>query len=216
MSNVPFRYRNRLSPSAHLLLRSIMTERDEQLHADDALLLLFLSGELNDADAAAVRARLSTDAALVRRLEALRPIDDALHAVVAGESGLPAARSEQLLRKTIATVNRDALRRRADPKATAAHAGLRFPRWGLPLGVAAALVMGFGVWVLRSDGPSRVEPQIAEVPQSSPITPTDEDEILLADAFTSVDFGDQTDVVDQIEQELRSMRSAEGSDDLFR
>jgi anti-sigma factor RsiW len=122
-----------------------------QLENDQAILLMYLADELPPADRTEVDRRLARDAALCAQLEELR----ACHKVVTQSLGeldkaqpLPgsAASAERKLASEIAQWQTERVRRAGDAAPVARQQRISIWAWLVPVGVAAALFIGFVAW----------------------------------------------------------------------
>ena len=140
----------------------------QQLEGNDALLLMYLAGELPEADRAEVERMLSVDAGLREQLERLREAHgwfteemtrDDRSVRLAVSQGAAVRRVGRAMRQWHA-------RRLAEaPVAAAAPSGLRYPWWAYPLAAAASVVIAFLVWWGNTDRPVVSDHNVAMVNQ---------------------------------------------------
>jgi anti-sigma factor RsiW len=157
----------------------------EQLESNEALLLMYLAGELPEADRAEVERMLAVDAGLRDQLERLREAQDWFSEEMAtGDSSARLAVSEGAAVRRVGRAMRQWQARRAAsaPAPVAAPAGLRYPWWAYPLAAAASVVIAFLVWWGNTDRPPAAERNVAVV------TPESEDAFASADPVAIANY----------------------------
>lgn len=118
----------------------------QQLENNEAVLLMYLSGELDERDTREVEAMLERDASMRAELQALRELEASTQACLAQlDSAAPVGgRAERFLRRVGASLRqREAERLAAAPPPVR---GLRYPWWAYPLASAAAIIIAFLAW----------------------------------------------------------------------
>jgi anti-sigma-K factor RskA len=119
----------------------------EQLQNNEAVLLMYLAGELPEEDRAEVEQLLATDARLRRERDLLRATiadTNALIATADASGRVPVAESV-LVRHTIRAMNEWELNRPA-PLLKVVTSGLRYAWWVYPSSAAAVLFLAALVW----------------------------------------------------------------------
>ncbi|HEV7301203.1 MAG TPA: hypothetical protein VGN72_17690 [Tepidisphaeraceae bacterium] len=180
----------------------------EQLENNEAVLLMYLSGELPDEDRDEVKQMLSTDAQMAAELTRLRAAladSDALIASSDGNARLPIA-ADVAVRNTVRAMRQWRLTHPEKPPQPVVKAGLPYPWWAYPTSAAAmVLLAALAWWGIRPDAPDlRMShlPMPSLTSQTVPVFVEGPDE---RDAFVSVD------PLDQAYLELRSIHDlAEG------
>jgi hypothetical protein len=125
------------------------TEQDT-LSTEDATLLLYVAGELGEAERRAIDARLKTDAAFRDRLAAMSSFDEAMRADVDARP-VAVADSRRALSVSLRLVREQALLLQSRPMA---RSGLRLagiPRWVWGTAAAACVAVVSLVWISNSD-----------------------------------------------------------------
>jgi anti-sigma-K factor RskA len=119
----------------------------KKLDDDDAMLMLYVSGEMAPEDKAQVERRLATDAPLRARLSELQVANalclqamNSLSAVTA-----PALSGDYALDRACRATRQWATRRRANP-VPAGNMRLRLPLWAYPVAAAAAVLVAVTSW----------------------------------------------------------------------
>jgi hypothetical protein len=143
----------------------------QQLENNDAVLLMYLAGELPDAERTEVERMLAVDAGLRGQLERLREA----HAWFAEEmarddrSTRPAVSQGAAVRRVGRAMRQWHTRRLAEAPAAAAapRPGLRYPWWAYPLSAAASVVIAFLVWWGNTDRPVPGDRDVAVVAPSA-------------------------------------------------
>ncbi|HQY87336.1 MAG TPA: hypothetical protein PK402_01670 [Tepidisphaeraceae bacterium] len=125
--------------------------------SDEALLLMYIGGELDKSTRREVEARLAHDADLRAQLESLRLLDVDLTKLVAEESEQPLARYESSLRKSLAMMRQHSLTSPLPRNETKIRS--RASGWAWRVAIAAVLMVGFGVMLSR---PAKKEIAIAK------------------------------------------------------
>jgi hypothetical protein len=168
-------------------MKSLLSQLDD----DQAVLLMYLAGELSSADVQAVEKRLATDAALRAELDRLGSLEEQ----VAGTMAMLRDSEPALERRSIAVVRRvgavmrqwqvtrhtqrardeqDALRMRKP--------GRRIPTWIYPVAAVLMVAVGAPIWWLKSlevqtiairpaDPIERPAPQVIEPPPQVAVAP---------------------------------------------
>jgi anti-sigma factor RsiW len=135
----------------------------EKLDNNEAVLLMYLAGELPAVDRAEIERMLAGDLSLRKQLAGMRlayeTTENALHAVDSlpprgGRAGLePGSTAEAAAMRRIGRTMRSHLARQiAERPAPAAKRGLRYPWWAYPTSAIAASVLAFLVWWANSTG----------------------------------------------------------------
>ena len=120
----------------------------QQLENNEAILLMYLAGELPPEERAEVEQMLSDDAGLRAALEQLRGAQDAFASEIAAldrSSRLPAPESVAV-RQVVRDMQRWHARRLANPPKAAPAPTLRYPWWAYPMTAAASVIIAFLVW----------------------------------------------------------------------
>jgi hypothetical protein len=125
----------------------------EQLGDEGAALLMYLAGELSDADRAELEHRLDADPALRGRLERVREAhDEFLAAMPALDRATRLAVPESVgVRRVSVAMRQWQVGRLARPMPAPPAAGAGFPRWAYAVATAAAAVIAFVVWWGNTD-----------------------------------------------------------------
>ena len=130
---------------------------DDILTADDATLLLYVAGELDDAGRRTLESRLEGDTHLRGRLATMTRLDQAMR-VDADARPISAADSRQALGASLRLVREQALLLQSRPAMRPAGRRLAgVPRWMWGTAVAATVAVGMLVWISNSD-PSPMRP----------------------------------------------------------
>jgi len=130
----------------------------QQLENNEAILLMYLAGELPDDDRAEVERRLARDPALRAELESLREAHDAFAAAMPAldrVDRLPAPQGPGVRRVVRAMQQWQAGRLAAAPTPAPART-LRYPWWAYPLAAAASVIIAFVVWWGNTDRPQQL------------------------------------------------------------
>lgn len=126
----------------------------QQLQSDEAVLMMYVAGELPADDRAEVDRRLASDPRLRAELERLRDAHDAFAVAMAAldrSTRLPVPEAAAL-RRAGGLFRHWQAERSAQPPATApASPQLRYPWWAYPASAAAAIVVAFLVWWGNAD-----------------------------------------------------------------
>src|SRR5688572_26853076 len=127
----------------------------DQLKSDDAVLLMYLAGELPAEDRAQVDGRLAADANLRAELDRLRETYDAFSGALERDDLLGSNRPVVPEAVAARRVGREMLlwqaRRQAMRVAAPASSGPRYPWWVYPVAAAASVVLAFLVWWGNTD-----------------------------------------------------------------
>ncbi len=184
----------------------------QQLENNEAVLLMYIAGELPDADRAEVEEMLAADPALRASLEEMTSVHDHMTTMLSqADSALQLSRREAAVRQVSLAINQakvDGLRTPA-PAAQPARSRTRIPVWAYPVAAAALLVVGIMVFnhkqpVSTTPGDS-VNHQIAISLPAPPDGP-----VAIIPAATS------DDSLARLEKEVLSLGSNNGNDlDLF-
>jgi hypothetical protein len=129
----------------------------QQLESNEAVLLMYLAGELPPQDRAEVEQMLATDPSMRGALDRLREANDAF------ESAMPALdRATRLaapeavgVRRAVRAMRQWQARRLAAPKPAEARRKFQFPLWAYPVAAAASVVIAFLVWWGNTDRAGR-------------------------------------------------------------
>jgi hypothetical protein len=130
----------------------------QQLENNEAVLLMYLAGELPPDDRAEVELLLAGDAALRAEFERLRGAYDAFGSgmrVLDSATRLPVPEATSV-RRVGAAMRQWHAARQARPPARPRLPELRYPWWAYPAAAAASVVIAFLVWWGNSDRPERV------------------------------------------------------------
>src|SRR5690606_605492 len=120
----------------------------EQLENNEAVLLMYLAGELPEEDQVEVAQMLTTDMRLAAELDRLRGTaadSDALLNSVDAHSRLPVA-EEVAVRNTLRRMRQWRVEHPYESPAPAARGGLAYPWWAYPTSAAAMLLLSTLVW----------------------------------------------------------------------
>jgi len=131
-----------------------------QLQSDEALLMMYVAGELSAEDRARVEQRLADDAGLRAELERVRELNGFVDESLAGlDVGARLPVSEGVAVRKVGRVMRQWQTDRMAPHEPEEPADqLRFPWWSYPLTTAAAILIAFLVWWGQQDGPPEPRP----------------------------------------------------------
>lgn len=167
----------------------------QQLEGNDALLLMYLAGELPESDRAEVERMLSVDAGLRDQLEQLREAHRWFSGEMTRDDGsirLVVSEGAAVRRVGRAMRQWHARRLAAAPVATAAPSGLRYPWWAYPLAAAASVIIAFLVWWGNTDRPVLSERNFAMVntPPEDPLAGADPVELEGEMIAQSLGFGE--------------------------
>jgi anti-sigma factor RsiW len=128
-----------------------------QLQNNDAVLLLYLAGELPPEDRTEVEQMLATDPLMRGALERLRDASDAFESAMPGldrATRLPAP-EPVAMRRVMRAMRQWQARRLAAPGPAESRRKIRFPLWAYPLAAAASVVIAFLVWWGNTERPGR-------------------------------------------------------------
>lgn len=138
------------------------------LENNEAILLMYLAGELPAEDRAEVEHMLARDAGMRRELEALRAANEATTAGLGRlDDAEPAGADESSIRRVMREMRRRQLELQARPAVVADEAPQRaLPGWVYPIGAAAAAIfILLGLWgVGVIDLPGQDQGQHAGIP----------------------------------------------------
>ena len=133
-----------------------------QLENNEAVLLMYLAGELPAEDRADVEQQLTTDGGLRAELEQLRSAENLLTLAMSEADGVAmppvteAARQSAAVRRVSRAMVRyqlEVAHRAPQPQVDAPARGLRLPAWSYPFAAAAIILVGFvGYWGFSSNG----------------------------------------------------------------
>jgi hypothetical protein len=115
----------------------------QQLENNEAILLMYLAGELPEADHAEVRQMLASDPALRAALADLSVLHDDVAGVLAGaDAARPLSRADVATRQVSRAMVAARLEgQRAQPAPPAKRSRLRIAWWAYPIGAAAMLTV---------------------------------------------------------------------------
>jgi anti-sigma factor RsiW len=149
----------------------------QQLDNDQAILLMYLAGELPEEDRVEVEQRLVNDALLRAAMADLAALQAGTDAALAGERDIAPARRESAVRRVVRVLaaaheERLTLAAAATPQETARR--LRLAWWAYP--VAAAAILLVGIIIMSNSAPGKLDPspealQIAAAVEASTPTP---------------------------------------------
>ena len=157
----------------------------QQLENNEAVLLMYLAGELPGGDRAEVERMLAVDARLRDQLERLRETYGWFSEEMSRDDrSVRLAVSEGAAVRRVGRAMRQWQVRRAAgaPAPVGAAAGLRYPWWAYPLAAAASVVIAFLVWWGNTDRPVAADRNVAVV------TPSNEDAFAAADPATIANY----------------------------
>lgn len=121
----------------------------QQLENNEAVLLMYMAGELPDADRAEVEQMLAADPALRASLAEMTSMHDHMIAMLSqADSALHLSRREAAVRQVSLAINQakvDGLRAPA-PASHPARSRTRIPVWAYPVAAAALLVIGIMIF----------------------------------------------------------------------
>jgi len=123
----------------------------QQLENNEAILLMFLAGELPEDDRVEVEQMLASDPALRRALEELAALHDGIGDTFASaDAAIPLARRESMVRRVLRSLAaaREGAMVRAPAVSAARPSRWRIAWWVYPVAAAAMLVVGI---MLMSD-----------------------------------------------------------------
>ena len=131
----------------------------EQLENNEAVLLMYLAGELGTEDRAEVEQTLAAEPGLRAELEKLRNDEQAFAVALkcADQQPLPVAETVALRQVSRMMAHWQAERLAERARATAARRGLRYPWWVYPLASAAAILVAFLGWWGNTDTPPEIQ-----------------------------------------------------------
>ena len=137
-----------------------------QLENNDAVLLMYLAGELPSDDRAEVEQHLRMDANLRRELDSLRGVENMLTLAMSEADGVGLTPAAEALRQAsvVRRVSRAMVMARAESERKAivlerlpSERRLRLPTWAYPFAAAAMIVVGFvAYWGLSNGGPTKI------------------------------------------------------------
>ena len=144
-----------------------------QLENNEAVLLLYLAGEMPAEDRAEVEQLLTGDAGLRHELEALRHAENRLTLALSEADGLAMPPVTQSAKQAAAVrrVSRAMVKFQIEQRQNAVvqelqipPRALRLPSWSYPFATAAMILIGWvAYWGFTAGGPShRVRPEVAE------------------------------------------------------
>lgn len=125
----------------------------QQLENNEAILLMYLAGELPAEERAEVDQMLAADREMRDALERLRGAHDAFDAAMPAldrATRLPAPESVAV-RRVVRAMNRWHAARVANPPKAPPVPTLRYPWWAYPMAAAASVVIAFLVWWGNTD-----------------------------------------------------------------
>ena len=184
----------------------------QQLENNEVVLLMYVAGELPDADRADVEQMLAADPALRLALAEMTSMHDHMTAMLSqADSGLHLARREAAVRQVSLAINQakvEGLRTPA-PAAQPARSHTRIPVWAYPVAAAALLVIGIFVFngkhpVGTTPGGETLRPPVAIVLPAPPDGP-----VAIIPAATS------DDSLTRLEKEVLSLGNNGNDLDLF-
>ena len=125
----------------------------KQLGDDEAILMMYVAGELPPADIAEVDRRLAADVGLRRDLDRLRDADHRFTSAMraldgASRPAVPESSGVRRVKRMIRQWHADRLARQAPAVPVP---DMRFPWWAYPLAAAASIVVAFMVWWGNAD-----------------------------------------------------------------
>jgi len=146
----------------------------EQLNNNEAILLMYLAGELPGEDRLEVERMLASDAALRTQLDELQMAQDrTADALARLDATWPLPLSEQAaVRRTGRAIRQWLARPKDDERAAEPRRQLRYPWWAYPTAAAASIFVALLVWVYRG-GPASHEPTPNQIFASHPEGPDD-------------------------------------------
>ena len=144
-----------------------------QLENNEAVLLLYLAGEMPAEDRAEVEQLLACDSGLRHQLETLRRAENTLTLALSEADGLAMPPITQSARQAAAVrrVSRVMVKYQIEQRENAVvqepqtpRRALRLPSWSYPFATAAMILIGWvAYWGFTAGGPShRVRPEVAE------------------------------------------------------
>jgi len=150
----------------------------QKLENNEAVLLMYLAGELPDADRAEVEQMLAGDASMRMTLAELAAMQDQTNAVFASaDSAAHYSRREFAVREVGKAINAAKIEamHKPQPAAKKEHGRFAIPAWAYPVAAAAMLVIGFMVFSNNRPAvvntPAPVEVAIAPNDDPVPIIP---------------------------------------------
>lgn len=186
-----------------------MSSMLEHLENNEAILLMYLAGELPAQDRLEVEHMLAGDACLRAELQRLRELDDSLACRLLSAETAP-ARQEMAIRRTLREMRRYQLQLQARPVAAVASQPWwqRAPSWAYPMAAAAAVIfLLLGLWGLGAfENPSH-QPRIV---QQDAVEPDDSTDQIATDWVWS-----PTDPLERAVMEAREMSNSEDDDRLL-
>jgi anti-sigma-K factor RskA len=178
----------------------------------DAELLMLIAGELNADEQESLLRRVAVDDRLRERLEELRRLDADLR----GEASISLPASASGLNATLRVV-RQAILTETHVKSSAAPQHRRLPRWAFPLAAAAALIAGYGLWMMVDDTPAMLpnSPMVAEAPpdmRSIETLETPQMYTQLASVFEPLTF-DESEALDSFSDHYQALNTMQYFDE---
>jgi anti-sigma factor RsiW len=131
----------------------------QQLENNEAVLLMYLAGELTETDRAEVDQMLAGDAALRLSLAELVSMQDQMSAAFAQADGaLHLSRRESAVREVSRAINNAKVTALQNPKSNAQpqRSRARIPFWAYPVAAAAMLVIGIMIFTSSHQHPAVV------------------------------------------------------------
>lgn len=211
-----------------------MAREPENFDDDQALLLMYLAGELPPAELEAVALRLKSDAALRAKLAELRAAQavylQTLQALDAAEA--PPIPDEVSRRQAARLVRQWTTRRLMQPRAAARPRAAALPWWSYPVAAAAAILIAVILYGVRHntarqsqlvelEKPSSLyDKAVASTPDDSPAAAiaelTDSQQAELLDAFgRGGDSSQSGGSLDEADRSINSLRAADDLDSEF-
>src|SRR5258708_999678 len=142
-----------------------------ELENNEAVLLMYVAGELPPDDRAEVEQLLASDAGLRAELEQLRDTHAQVKQVLESAQG-PSISEETAVRQTLRAMLRFQLEQRDKPAAPADEMPrrLRLPNWTYPFAAAAMLIIAYVAWwgFTNTGGPGKVALTIDEPTTEDP------------------------------------------------
>jgi anti-sigma factor RsiW len=190
----------------------MMSSLLQQLENNEAVLLMYLAGELPDADRAEVEQMLAADSALRASLAEMTSLHDHMGAVLSQADGeVRLSRQESAVHGVARAMNQckaEGLRTPA-PSAPPSRSRSRIPVWAYPVAAAAVLVIGMMIFSGKhpagtKSGTETVNEQIVLVPPAPPEGP-----VAIIPAATT------DDALTRLEKEVFSVGSKGNDLDLF-
>jgi hypothetical protein len=141
-----------------------------ELENNEAVLLMYLAGELPPDDRAEVEQLLASDGALRAELDQLRDVNADVKQVLASANG-PAISEETAVRQTLRAMVRFQLEQRGKPAASVdePRRRLRVPSWIYPFAAAAMLLIAYVAWWgFTNTGPGKLALHLDEPTSDDP------------------------------------------------